>query len=358
MKLLYLTNVQIPAENAQNLQIQSMSRAFFDALKENFLLISPWNEKNKTMDNSYPWKKIKIPQQLPRPIRQLIFILKTRKTVYDFCPDVIYTRDIAIAWFFRMFGFKTIYEIHKPFETTIGNMIFKMMAKKIKIVAISQSLKDFIIEKYNLNADDILVAHDGVDLQHFNLLENRIQLRKKYFGDLANNFIVLYSGSLQAGKGVDLIIKSAKDLPEICFVIIGGSQNEIDAFKDVSPNIYFLVRMPQKQVPAFLKAADLLILPMNKNLSYGAYSSPLKLFEYMASETPILASDFGAIREVLNEENAFLFDPDNVNDLVEKIKYIRDNNEKARKIAKESFKLAKEYSWQKRADKIKFFINL
>jgi len=357
MKLLYLTNVQIPAENAQNLQIQSMSRAFFDALKEDFLLISPWNEKNKAMDNSYPWKKIKIPQQLPRSIRQLIFILKTRKTVHDFCPDVIYTRDIAIAWFFRMFGFQTIYEIHKPFETTIGNMIFKMMAKKIKIVAISQSLKDFIIEKYNLNADNILVAHDGVDLQDFDLLENKIQLREKYFGDLANKFIVLYSGSLQSGKGVDLIIKSAKDLPEICFVVIGGSPNEIDTFKDVSSsNVYFLGRMPQKQVPAFLKAADLLILPMNKNLSYGAYSSPLKLFEYMASETPILASDFGAIREVLNEENAFLFDPDNVSDLVEKIKYIRDNNEKAKKIAKESFGLAKEYSWQKRVVRIIKFL--
>ena len=357
MKLLYLTNVQIPAENAQNLQIQSMSRAFFDTLKEDFLLISPWNEKNKTMDNSYPWKKIKIPQQLPRSMRQLIFILKTRKTVYDFCPDVIYTRDIAIAWFFRMFRFKTIYEIHKPFETTIGNMIFKMMAKKIKIVAISQSLKDFIIEKYNLNADNILVAHDGVDLQDFDLLENKIQLREKYFGDLANKFIVLYSGSLQSGKGVDLIIKSAKDLPEICFVVIGGSPNEIDTFKDVSSsNVYFLGRMPQKQVPAFLKAADLLILPMNKNLSYGAYSSPLKLFEYMASETPILASDFGAIREVLNEENAFLFDPDNVSDLVEKIKYIRDNNEKAKKIAKESFGLAKEYSWQKRVVRIIKFL--
>lgn len=69
--------------------------------------------------------------------------------------------------------------------------------------------------------------------------------------------------------------------------------------------------MPQKQILVFLKAANLLILPTNKSLSYGAYSSLLKLFEHLASETPILASDFSAIREVLNEENTFLFDPDN-----------------------------------------------
>jgi glycosyltransferase involved in cell wall biosynthesis len=106
----------------------------------------------------------------------------------------------------------------------------------------------------------------------------------------------------------------------------------------------------------FLEAADLLVLPMNKDLSYGVYSSPLKLFEYMASGTPILASDFGAIKEVLNEKNSFLFNPEDINDFIEKIKYISDNNEKAIKIGKESLKLVKEYTWEKRAAGILSFL--
>src|SRR5574344_505663 len=115
MKLLYLTNVQIPAENAQNLQIQAMSKAFFDSLKENFILISPWNKMNGGMNPIYQWERIKIINWLPRSLRQLSFIFKSRKIVKKFQPDIIYTRDIAIAWFFMKLGFKTVYEIHKPF---------------------------------------------------------------------------------------------------------------------------------------------------------------------------------------------------------------------------------------------------
>jgi glycosyltransferase involved in cell wall biosynthesis len=76
----------------------------------------------------------------------------------------------------------------------------------------------------------------------------------------------------------------------------------------------------------------------------------------MASGTPILASDFGAISEVLNKGNAFLFNPDSANDLIEKIKYISNNNEKAIRVANESLRVVKEYSWQKRAEKILNFL--
>ena len=356
MKLLYLTNVQIPADDAQNLQIQSMCQAFHKALGDNFLLTSPLNKRNKDFNALFAWKRIKVFKKWPRGLRQLFFLFKLLFLVRRFKPNIIYTRDIFIAWFFRKIGYLCVYEIHKPFETKIGNFLFKSIAKKIRIVAISQSLKDFIVEKYQLDEAGVLVAHDGVDLELFDIKEDKNLLVKKYFNLPNDNFVALYSGSLQKGKGVELIMKAADGLPNISFVIIGGSQKEIENFQDIPSNIYFSKRKSQKEIPFYLKAADLLILPMNKTLFYGLYASPLKLFEYMASGTPILASDFGAIREVLNEKNAFLFDPDNINDLIEKIKYISNNNEKAIRIAKESLKLIKDYTWQKRVERILNFL--
>jgi len=353
MKLLYLTNVQIPADDAQNLQIQAMSRSFFNFLGDNFLLISPLNKRNKDINTEYHWKKIKIFKGWFRWLKQTIFLFKSFFLVRKFKPDVIYTRDILVAWFYKKIA---VYEIHKPFTTKIGNFIFKSIASKIKIVVISQILKDFIVEKYKLDENKILVAHDGVDLDIFNIREDKNALVKKYLNLPNDNFVTLYSGSLQKGKGVELIIKAAINLPHTSFVIIGGDQKQIDNFQNVPDNVYFFRRKSQREIPFYLKAADLLILPINKDLSYGLYSSPLKLFEYMASGTPILASDYGAIKEVLNEKNSFLFDPEDINDLVEKIKYISDNNEKAIKIGKESLKLVKEYTWAKRVARILSFL--
>lgn len=355
MKLLYLTNVQIPADDAQNLQIQSMSQSFHNILGEDFLLASPLNERNKNLNTKYSWKKIVIFKKWPRSFRQFLFLLKSIFLVRFFNPDIIYTRDVLIAWFYQKIGRQAVYEIHKPFETKIGNFLFKSVSKKIKIVVISQLLKDFIVNQYKLNEVGVLVAHDGVDLELFDIKEEKNSLVKKL--NLPNdNFVVLYSGSLRKGKGVELIFQIAKNLLNISFVIIGGSQKEIDNFKDVPDNIYFFRRKLQKEIPFYLKAADLLILPMNKDLSYGIYSSPLKLFEYMASGVPILASNFGAVKEIINEKNAFLFDPDNYDDLIEKIKFIRDNSQKAIKIAQESLKLVKEYTWEKRVEGILKFL--
>jgi glycosyltransferase involved in cell wall biosynthesis len=351
MKLLYLTNVQIPAENAQNLQIQAMSRAFFDSLKENFILISPWNKENRGMNHIYHWERIKIINWLPRSLKQLFFLFKSRKIVKKFQSDIIYTRDIAVAWFFKKIGFKTVYEIHKPFITKIGNMIFKKICKEIKIIAISQALKDFIVNQYNLNPDMILVAHDGVDLKNFDILENKEQLKEKYFGEIKDKFIVLYTGSQEKGKGVEIIIDAASKLKDLAFVVIGSQEDKQEG------NLIFKKRIDQKEIPGYLKAADLLVLPMNKELSYSAYSSPLKLFEYMASGIPILASKIGAIREVLDEKNSFLFDLDKRGDFEEKVLYAKNNKLEAQERAKGALENVKNYTWGERVGNILDFFN-
>jgi glycosyltransferase involved in cell wall biosynthesis len=351
MKLLYLTNVQIPAADAQNLQVQSMCKAFFYSLNNDFLLISPWSSVNEKMSSAYRWERIEIIKWLPRSLRQLSFIFKSRTIVRNFQPDVIYTRDIAIAWFFERLGFKTIYEIHRPFITKIGNVIFKRICKKIKIVVISQALKDFIINQYNLNSDMILVAHDGVDLKNFNILENKEQLREKYFSEIKDKFIVLYTGSQERGKGVEMIINAASKLRDLIFVVIGSQEDKkID-------NLIFKKRKSHEEIPKYLKAADLLVLPMNKELSYSAYSSPLKLFEYMASETPILTSKIGAISEILNEKNSFLFNPGRKDDFEEKILYVKKNRLEAEITTRETLRGVKNYTWENRVMSILKFIN-
>jgi glycosyltransferase involved in cell wall biosynthesis len=84
----------------------------------------------------------------------------------------------------------------------------------------------------------------------------------------------------------------------------------------------------------------------------------MKLFEYMAADRPILASDLPSIREILDENNATFFKPDDSKDLSEKVKYVLSNPESTEKRTRQAKEDVKNYTWQKRAEKIMEFLDL
>ncbi len=359
MRILYLTNVQIPALSAQSLQIQAMAEAFSNILKDEFLLISPQNKRNKDLQTKYQWLRLATGNFLPRVLRYKILITKSLPFLLRFKPDFIFSRDIGIIFVLWILGFKGVYENHDPFETRIGKALFRLIAKKIKIIATTENLKNQMIEKYNLEEKNILVCHNGVDLGEFEKISlGKKELKKKYLKLPEDSFVCLYAGSLQKGKGVELILKVAGVLKEIFFVVIGGEEPElVELKKDAPPNLFFFQRKPHQEIPYYLKAADLLILPLKKELNYWRYTSPLKLFEYMASKTPILASNIGSLTEILNEENSFLFDPENLEDLISKLKFAKEHFLEREKRAKKAWEDVQNYTWQKRVERILKFLS-
>ena len=80
------------------------------------------------------------------------------------------------------------------------------------------------------------------------------------------------------------------------------------------------------------------------------------MFEYMASKRPIMASDLPSIREILNENNSILVEPDNPEVLAEGIKNALENFEFSASIANQAFQDIQNYTWQKRVKKILEFI--
>ena len=107
----------------------------------------------------------------------------------------------------------------------------------------------------------------------------------------------------------------------------------------------------------FLKTADVLVLPNSAKEAISAlYTSPLKLFEYMASRKPIVASNLPSIREVLNEKNSILVRPDDAWALVGGIKKALEDIVLSGRISQAAFENAREYTWEKRAAKIIRFI--
>jgi glycosyltransferase involved in cell wall biosynthesis len=122
---------------------------------------------------------------------------------------------------------------------------------------------------------------------------------------------------------------------------VGGNKNEIEEIKKKYnynlDKVLLIERKPHSKIPYYLKAADVLLMPNKKGDQFSEeYTLPLKLFEYMASGAPIVASDLPSIRDVLNETNSVLVEPNNPQKLAGGIKKVLQDRNFSNKISKQA----------------------
>ena len=380
MKIIYIANARIPTEKAHGWQIMKMCEAFGLAgvdlelvlptrfNTEGFKKANPFrhyqvkeNFKIKTIKTIDPIFLIDRPSGIYIKLQLLFFIIgllpylffKKNKSNYFF-----YIRDEQLLPLLQFFFKKIIWEAHNLPKNK--KYYLKYWKNCHKIIAITQGLKSELIAS-GLSADQVMVAPDAVDLNQFSKIkESKEELRIKINLPPDKNLIV-YTGHLYKWKGVQTLADSSKYLSDReLIVIIGGTKDDIVKFKNKNQdlkNILIVGHLPQHEIPAYLKAADILVLPNSaKDTISKVYTSPLKLFEYMAAQKPIIASDLPSLREILNDSNSVLTEPDNPEKLAENIKLLLSNRELSDKIARQSYYDVGFYTWEKRAKSIINFI--
>ena len=374
MKLYYLANARIPTEKAHGYQICKMCEEF-SSLGHQVELWIPSRENNIDKDaysfyglksnfkireiNSFDFYKFyKYLGRFSFWLQAFWFSLKLLFIKID-KNAVIYTRDPEIGWIFNLKGNKIILESHN-WPRSKG-WLFKYLIKKFdKIITLTHGSKELFLAA-GLPNDRTMVAPDGVDLEKFDVNINKIQARKKLNLPL-NKKIALYCGSLYlyGWKGVGILLAAAKILPEdYLVVLVGGEPNELAKIKkeyDIS-NLLLAGRRSREEVPYYLKSADVLVLPNKSGDKMSEqYTSPLKLFEYMASGVPIVASDLPSLREVLSEQNSFLVKPNSPPSLAKGIQAVLADGVLAERFARQALIEVKKYTWEKRAERIIDFI--
>ncbi len=376
MKIIYITNARMPTEKAHGYQIAKMCEEFARAgvevelvvpkrhnnIKENAFSFYDLerNFKIKYINTSNFLKYTKTLKEIAFYLQSILFLIKT--SFLKINKDVIiYTRNLEIAWFFALQKHKTIFEAHTWPESK--KFLYKLFLKPIKnIIVISKGIKDEFLSN-NLEYKNILVAPDGVDLERFDIDITKEEARRKLNLPLDKK-IILYTGHLYKWKGVQILADSTKYLDRDTIVyFVGGTQDDRKNFlihnKYLINNkkIVSIPCRPNKEMPLWLKAADILVLPniADKKIS-SHYTSPLKMFEYMASKRPIIASDLPSIREILDESCASFFCSGDSNNLSRAIKDLLANPKLQQKISQSAYIKVQGYTWQKRAQKILDFI--
>ena len=376
MRMIYINGSRIPTEKAHGLQIMKMCEAFaidghevelWVPKRLNFIKQDPFDYYG--VEKIFKIKKIPCIDLVTHfsflgPvafwITELSFLFFSSFYLLRSREDIIYTRDKFVAFIFSFLKNNVFFEAH----TDIPRIFLKRLGKIKGIIVITNNLKK-IFQDSGISQDMIIVAPDGVDLEEFTIKETQQECRKK-LSLPQDRKIVLYTGHLYPWKGVDVLLEAAKlpifnyQFPNTLFVFVGGIDKDIRSFKEKArglDNVKIVGHRLHKEIPCWLRAADVLVLPNSGKYDISKYwTSPLKLFEYMASGKPIVASDLPSIREILNEDNAVLVEPDNQESLAKGIGEVLRDGVFDDKISKQAFLDVENYTWSKRADSIIKFI--
>jgi len=263
-------------------------------------------------------------------------LLLTKKLLKKPCAIWGQGSDVYVQWMFR-----------KP----ISKIIFK---KSDAVIALTEDMKREMKKIYDR---DIAVIPNGIDLNKVKCLStqdvgNELGIKK-------DRKIILFVGRLDPIKGLTYLIEAMTSIEDKNKqLILVGDGEEKDRLEKLVKKlklekyVTFIGKVPYGDVFKYMVASDILAL---SSLSEGL---PNVILEAMASGLPIVATRVGGIQDIVKDgENGFLVDPENPEQIAEKINLFLEDDKLREKISKNNKQKAKEYSWEsviERLEKIYF----
>jgi glycosyltransferase involved in cell wall biosynthesis len=278
--------------------------------------------------------------------------------------DLYFTRELWVAFIFASLGLNTVYEEHTAPRSPLRKRALLYAARRLRgVVAVTDSLAEHLAG-IGLERRRLCHLPDAVDWQQFALTLSPDEARREL--DLpGEGRLALYSGqftTMGREKGIEDLIRALSLLPpDVKVVLVGSGQQDVVArYRQLagelgigSGRLIFVGQVRHKLVPRYLQAADILVVPFPRVEHFARFASPLKLFEYMASGRPIVASDLPAHREVLRQrENALLVPPEDPQALAGAIQELLADPDLGRRLGAQAREEVRQYNWERRAGEI------
>ena len=279
--------------------------------------------------------------------------------------DIAVTRNIVFAYFAAsLFGIPTVYDAHHPLVKGARFLFnsFKDSKNLLRFTVNSRGLGEIYL-KEGLPPEKLVIAHNGVDLEPYKLLPSKEKARAEL--DLpADKKIVCYAGNIYEGRGIDYLIDVSLRMKDVLFLIVGGLEQDVARYTEIARlkqagNFILKGFVYHRIVPLYLTASDLLVMPYTSGMTIRGgtvasdFTSPIKLFEYMASRRPIVATAIPSVCEILEDGvNAVLVRPDSSDTLHEGIKKILENPGLANGLAVRASEDVRAFTWEGRAKKL------
>lgn len=373
LKLVYVSNTRFPTEKAHGIALAKLCEAFAE-LGIPVEVVVP-RVKNALTEDPYSFYNVKknfsityLPTLDIRFfgfLREAFFIIQLFSfsvNAYFYCKKfekenaVFFSHDYIPLFFLSFLKNPIIYDIH---HFPGNNIFYQRVMKKSIIYPVQTKWKvEELSKRFGIPKDKIPYWPNGVDAENFAISQSRAEARS-ILGLDADTPLALYIGQLFPWKGANTFIDSIQHVrSNVHYLVVGGEEEDRlrtarrvpASFKN---RVHFFPFQSRDKVPLWLKAADVLVLPNTAKMKVSLYyTSPMKLFEYMASGTPIVASDIPSIREIVSEKEVFFAKPD---DPVSFANAIDEALSHADEVAMRASKVREKvgaYTWRERATKI------
>ena len=363
MKIVYLFNSSIPSYNANSLQVVNMCHALSEN-NNDVTLITPNTGLKKSISEHYGFKKsfnlikIKRFKVFPRGLNYYWYSISSILKSNKLKPEIFITRNYFTLFLLILLRRKIIFEVHSnlKFEGRINRFIFenfKMLNSKkiVNLIFITNSLKQDFVKKYKLklNRTSVLSSASNIKNNQPEKITNK-------------NIKIGYFGLLNNSRGFNFICKLSKIDNLNKYYIYGGSNKFIQNKKKKinNKNLFLNSYKPYSKIKNLMKEMDILILPYEKNVTAGGnfgdiskHTSPMKLFDYLASGKVIIASSLMVLKEVLKpKKNCIFIDSLNIFVWKNEILKLKNNINKMHIISKNNYYLSKHFTYKKRVKKL------
>jgi glycosyltransferase involved in cell wall biosynthesis len=265
-----------------------------------------------------------------------------------------------------IFRMPLMFETHQ-LEYGIRKLMQKALIKspRIKTVAISQKLIQCLKKHHQCAVRNYVVLHDATsnDAVRAICCTEKKQPLSRIIPQIESErweSIAGYFGHVYKGRGINVIAQMAEKRPDVLFLIVGGNQNDIRQRKNIlkANNIVFIGHISHPEARMLMQQVDVLLMPYQRKVTIGVarhdtakWMSPMKMFEYMASGVPLIASDLPVLREVLEDgKNALLVPPDQAESWTHALDTLLEDRNLAASISRRAqADVLKKHTWNRRA---------
>ena len=323
MRIFYLSASSLPSRAANAVHVMKVAAALSQLAHEVTLFARRGNEAGTSPQQYYgiedsfriaycPWPDI-------RGLGGFVYARGVAKTVAaGTLPDLFYGRHINSVAACIPFGRPVRLEVHAPPDNWLQHLLMlRIFAAPNfeRLIAISEALRAEFLRLFpRLDPARTAVVHDGA---------NEVDLPSRVGEQDARPFRVGYVGHLYPGKGMELIVAIAREMPDVLFHIYGGTDHDIAHWRRQCmglQNVTLHGHLPHGQLAMAMHTFDVALAPYQRKVAgsgsrgdIGRWMSPLKLFEYMAYGKAIVASDLPVIREIIRPgQNGVLCAPEDV----------------------------------------------
>ena len=369
MKITYIAPSRIPSQTANSVQVMKVCQALTQ-LGQTTRLIVPgegkhtWSELEEQYGVHTPFE---IEWLTARPsLRKLDFNWNAVKKAKLGGTTLIYTRLLWAAVFALQQKVPVILEMHEVPTGRFAPILYKYYLSQPGqrlTVFITRALQQAIETNLSVHHKqaETCIAPDGVDLERYADLPDPVQARSQL--GWPEGLTALYSGGFYPGRGLEILFDLAGQFPETHFVWIGGKPEQVADWKNKLiqvrlTNVMLTGFIANEKLPLYQAAADILLMPYRKQVAgssggdIASVTSPMKLFEYMACGRAILCSDLPVLHEILNDQNALFYPPDDLLAMTAAFERLLKEPRLRESLGKQTRQEIVQYSWKNRMQTI------